>query len=107
MRWARRREAIVRSARDRAESVTLLALWLPLLAQEPTAGDAARALLFIGILVALGLICAAIYVGSIAWAAMDAANRGKPWLLVALLVALVVWPIGLILWLVYRPKKRG
>jgi len=44
----------------------------------------------------------------IVWAAIAAANRGKPWLLVPLFVALVVGPIGLVLWRAFRPKPfRG
>ena len=77
-----------------------------LLADPPTALDAAQALLFIGITVVLGLILSAVYVGSVVWASMDAANRGRPWYLVGLMVALGLWPLGLIVWLVYRPPRH-
>ncbi len=40
------------------------------------------------------------------WAAGDARDRGKSGLLVALLVLLLQpWPLGLVLWLVFRPNS--
>ena len=47
-----------------------------------------------------------VYVVSILWAAADAQNRGKSGLVVALLVALAWWPIGLLIWLLIRPHGK-
>ncbi len=53
------------------------------------------------LLVALaGLI---LYVWSIVWSYRDAERRGKPGWLVALLVALLSWPLSLIIWVLFRP----
>jgi hypothetical protein len=53
------------------------------------------------LLVALaGLI---LYVWSIIWAYRDAERRGKPGWMVALLVALLSWPLSLIIWFLFRP----
>ncbi len=53
-----------------------------------------------------GVFFTVVYVYSIVWAYSDAETRGSSGILVALLVALVQWPIGLILWLVFRPGWR-
>lgn len=58
------------------------------------------------------MICAllpilAVYIGSIVWAYSDAEKRGKPGLLVALLVLLATWPVGLIIWLIIRPTEKN
>jgi hypothetical protein len=45
-----------------------------------------------------------IYVWSILWAYGDAERRGKSGCLVGLLVALLSWPLGLVLWIVFRPE---
>lgn len=45
------------------------------------------------------------YVGSVIWAFQDAQRRGKSGCLVALLVLLLVWPVGLIIWLLIRPSR--
>ena len=47
-----------------------------------------------------------VYVVSILWAAADAQTRGKSGLVVALLVALAWWPIGLLIWLLIRPQGK-
>jgi hypothetical protein len=52
----------------------------------------------------LAVVVLVLYVWSIIWAYNDAERRGKPGWLVALLVALLSWPIGLLLWLLFRPK---
>ena len=39
------------------------------------------------------------------WAYGDAERRGKSGCLVALLVFFLSWPLGLILWLVFRPDS--
>lgn len=46
----------------------------------------------------------ALYLYSAIWAYGDAEARGKPGCLVALLVLLFSWPLGLIMWIVFRPE---
>ena len=53
------------------------------------------------------LIGGLLAVFSSAWAYHDARNRGKPPLLIAALVLLVAWPLGLVLWLIFRPDRQG
>ena len=61
----------------------------------------------LGILgIILALVVLVLYVWSIIWAYKDAELRGKPGWLVALLVALLSWPIGLLVWLLFRPKSH-
>ena len=55
----------------------------------------------IGIVV--GIVLLVLYIWSIVWAYRDANDRGKPGWLVALLVALLSWPVGLVVWLLFRP----
>jgi hypothetical protein len=44
---------------------------------------------------------------SAAWVFKDAQQRGKnPWL-VSLLVLFAGWPVTLVVWLVFRPNKKG
>ena len=52
---------------------------------------------------ALGIL--AVYIGSIVWAYNDAESRGKAGCLVAILVAFLTWPLGLVAWLVFRPNE--
>ena len=68
-------------------------------------GDVAE---FVGVVFAaiFGLALLAIYVATIIWAYGDATARGKSGCLVALVVAFLSWPIGLIVWLVFRPNGR-
>jgi hypothetical protein len=42
---------------------------------------------------------------SVVWAVKDAEERGVSGCLIGLLVLLIAWPLGLILWLVTRPAK--
>ena len=60
----------------------------------------------IGILVfgCLALCLLIVYVASIVWAYGDAEARGKSGCLVALLVLLLTWPVGLIAWIIFRPE---
>ena len=58
----------------------------------------------VGGVIALGLL--ALYIASIIWAFADGEARGKSGCLVALLVAVLSWPVGLLVWLVFRPDKR-
>lgn len=60
-------------------------------------------LIILGTIIGLGVF--AIYVFSIVWAYNDAQGRGKSGCLVAILVAFLSWPIGLIVWLVFRPTR--
>jgi hypothetical protein len=50
------------------------------------------------------LVCIPLW--SVVWAARDAEARGRPGWLVALFVLLLVWPLGLILWLIVRPARQ-
>lgn len=53
-----------------------------------------------------GLALAALFIWSLYWAYKDAKARGKePWLVIAL-IALLNWPVSLLLWLVIRPPKH-
>ncbi len=51
----------------------------------------------------VGLLGMLLYIGSIIWAYRDAERRGKPGWLVALLVALLSWPLSLLVWVLFRP----
>ncbi len=53
------------------------------------------------------LLLLGLFIWSIIWAYGDAEDRGKSGCLVALLVALLSWPVGLIMWLVFRPDKTS
>lgn len=55
----------------------------------------------------IGLPLFILYVGSIVWAYNDAEKHGKPGCLVALLVLLATWPVGLIIWLIIRPQEKS
>ena len=55
-------------------------------------------------IILLGLL--APYVFSIVWAYNDAEGRGKSGCLVAILVAFLSWPIGLVAWLIFRPDRH-
>jgi DNA-directed RNA polymerase subunit RPC12/RpoP len=57
--------------------------------------------LLLGVLLGIGLLLVWMY--SIGWAYGDAEARGKSGCLVAILVAFLSWPFGLIVWLVFRP----
>lgn len=46
-----------------------------------------------------------VVIWSLVWVYVDAINRGKPGCSVALLVLLVAWPIGLLIWIVFRPEQ--
>lgn len=51
------------------------------------------------------LVAFVIYIGTVIWAFADAQSRGKSGCLVALLVLILVWPVGLIIWLLIRPSR--
>ena len=56
--------------------------------------------------VLLALVLTGLFVYSIVWCYGDAESRGKSGCLVALLVALVSWPLSLLIWVVFRPEER-
>lgn len=47
-----------------------------------------------------------VYAGSLAWLFADAENRGKSGCLVVLVAMFLFWPIGLVVWLVFRPERK-
>lgn len=51
------------------------------------------------------LLGTVLYIATIIWSYGDAAKRGKSGCLVALLVAFLAWPLGLVVWLVVRPES--
>jgi hypothetical protein len=75
-----------------------------LIQEAPTSGDNGMGIVAIIITFLLILVCLAIYIASIVWVYRDANRRGKSGILVALLVALISWPIGLVVWLIIRDK---
>lgn len=72
---------------------------------EESAGEFFLGLGIIGII--LGLILLIIYIWSIIWSYKDAERRGKPGWLVALIVAFLAWPLGLLIWLLVRPSNES
>ncbi|WP_299758278.1 hypothetical protein [uncultured Pontibacter sp.] len=52
-----------------------------------------------------GLVLFVVYLWSIVWAYKDAEKRGKPGWIVAIVVAFLAWPIGLLLWILIRPNN--
>lgn len=73
---------------------------------QEASGDGDGGMGAVAIIIALivGLIFFAIYIASLVWVYRDANRRGKSGILVALLVALISWPIGLLVWLLVRDK---
>lgn len=71
--------------------------------EEPV-GDFMLGLGIIGMII--GLVILIIYIWSIVWAYRDAERRGKPGWLVAIVVAFLAWPLGLLVWLLVRPSDR-
>jgi len=45
----------------------------------------------------------AMYVSSIVWAFRDAENRESNGVLAAILVAVAIWPLSIIVWILIRP----
>lgn len=76
------------------------------LAESDANAGAAIGIVAILFFVLIGLVFLGAYVISIVWAFGDAQARGKSGCLVALLVALLSWPLGLIIWLVARPDNK-
>jgi uncharacterized membrane protein YqjE len=67
------------------------------------AGEMFLGLGLIGIV--LALVGVVLYIWSIIWAYKDAERRGKPGILVAIVVAFLAWPVGIVLWLLVRPNQ--
>ncbi|MCC9136923.1 hypothetical protein ACFSKU_05145 [Pontibacter silvestris] len=65
------------------------------------AGEVFLGLGIVGLII--GLIGLLLYIWSIIWAYNDAQKRRRPGILVAIMVAFLAWPIGLVLWLIIRP----
>lgn len=61
--------------------------------------------LFIAGLGLLVVVWLTAYAYSLFWSYGDARARGKSGLRVALLVALLKWPVGLLMWLFFRPNR--
>ena len=54
------------------------------------------------LVILVGLVLLGLYIWSIVWSYRDAQQRGVNGILVAVMVALLSWPIGLVVWLVIR-----
>lgn len=65
-------------------------------------GSGAGGIIIVIFIVILCLLFLAVYIASIVWVYRDAERHGKSGILVALLVALISWPIGLVVWLIVR-----
>lgn len=59
------------------------------------------------LLFGLGFVVLAALAGSVAWVWRDANRRGQPGFIVAVLVALLCWPVSLIVWVLARPNLPG
>lgn len=75
---------------------------LATLIQDAPSSDSGAGIVAIILVVILCLIFFAVYIASIVWVYRDAERHGKSGILVALLVALISWPIGLVVWLIVR-----
>jgi antibiotic biosynthesis monooxygenase (ABM) superfamily enzyme len=58
------------------------------------------------IMIIIGILLLIFWGWSVVWAYNDARRRGKPGWLVALVVLLMIWPVGLVLWLLLRPINQ-
>lgn len=54
--------------------------------------------------VVVGLVILGLYIWSIVWAYKDAKRRDQYPILVALMVAFLSWPLGLIIWILIRRR---
>ena len=64
--------------------------------------DSTIAIIMMIVAAIIGLLFLVLYIASIVWVYRDAERHGKSGILVALLVALISWPMGLIVWLLVR-----
>lgn len=51
----------------------------------------------------LGIIYVAVLIGSLVWLYSDAEARGKSGCLLVILILLIAWPLGIVIWLIARP----
>ncbi len=72
--------------------------------QNDAAGAVGVILLILATLVGIAIFV--VYIVTIIWSYGDAEKRGKSGCLVAILVAFLSWPLGLIIWLVARPNDK-
>lgn len=56
----------------------------------------------LAVVILLCVLLLGLYIWSIVWAYNDAKKRNQSPVLVAIMVALLSWPLGLIVWLVVR-----
>jgi high-affinity K+ transport system ATPase subunit B len=78
-----------------------LALFFQQAGRDGSGGLPAIAIIFV---ILICLVFFVIYIASLVWVYRDAERRGKSGILVALLIALISWPIGLLVWLLVRDK---
>ena len=64
--------------------------------------DSTLPIIAIIVSIIIGLLFLVLYIVSIVWVYRDAERRGKSGIVVALLVAFISWPIGLLVWLLVR-----
>ena len=72
-----------------------------------TGGDAFGGLMAIFVMLCVGLPMLIVFLASVIWSYRDAEKRGKSGCLVAALVFLATWPVGLIIWLIIRPDDKA
>jgi len=58
------------------------------------------------IFVLLFLSFLVVFFGSLMWIHGDAQLRGKPGILVAILAAVLAWPVSLLVWIALRPPVQ-
>ena len=58
-------------------------------------------------LILMFLVGPAIYVASLVWVFRDAERRGSSGILVTIMVAIIAWPLGLIIWWFVRPDGEN
>jgi hypothetical protein len=75
-----------------------------LIQEAPANGSDGMSVVAIIVALIFCLILFGIYIASLVWVYRDANRRGKSGILVALLVALISWPIGLLVWVLVRDK---
>lgn len=67
--------------------------------------DKAAVTIFTVVLIGIiSLVFFVIWLATLIWVYRDANRRGKPGIVVALLVGLISWPIGLLVWVLVRDK---
>jgi hypothetical protein len=79
---------------------------LTILLQESLSEDEKTAITIFTIILAaiITLVFFVVWLVTVIWVYRDANRRGKPGIVVALLVGLISWPIGLLVWVLVRNK---